>query len=129
MGHVARRDPWVGLAQRLAAALYWWCPLVARLNRQLAELREELCDNYVLCNSADGADLAEVLVVLAERVVKATPLPATVSMFQYRRTRERSRSLEYRIRRLLSMETVPMTHMNRVGTALMILGGLAMTNF
>src|SRR4030095_16772890 len=28
--HVARRDPWAALVQRLAIILFWWCPL-ARL--------------------------------------------------------------------------------------------------
>lgn len=73
MAHVARRDPWVGLAQRLAAALYWWCPPVHWLNRRLTDLREEVCDNYVLRGEGDGASFAEVLVTLAERVTKRSP--------------------------------------------------------
>ena len=124
MAHVARRDPWVGLAQRLAAALYWWCPPVHRLNRRLADLREEVCDNYVLRCQGDGASFAEVLVTLAERVIKPSPLPATVSVFEYRPAREHSRALEHRIRRLLSTETNPMTRTSRVGIALVVLGGL-----
>lgn len=39
MAHTARRDPWIGLAQRLAAAFYWWCPLVHRINRRLDDSR------------------------------------------------------------------------------------------
>jgi beta-lactamase regulating signal transducer with metallopeptidase domain/Leucine-rich repeat (LRR) protein len=127
MAHVARHDPWVGLAQRLAAALYWWCPLVHWLNRRLGDVREELCDNYVLGSQGDGASLAEVLVSLAERVVQSSSLPATVGMFEHRPARERSRALEQRVRRLLSTETNPMTHMNRAGLALVLLVGLPMT--
>jgi Zn-dependent protease with chaperone function len=127
MAHVARRDPWVGLAQRLAATLYWWCPLVHRLNRRLADVREELCDNYVLAGQGDGTSLAEVLVSLAERAVQPPPLPATVGMFEHRRARERCRALERRVRRLLSTETNPMTHMNRLSFLLIALAGLGMT--
>jgi Zn-dependent protease with chaperone function len=127
MAQVVRRDPWVGLLQRLAAAFFWWCPLVQRLNRRLAEVREEVCDNYVLCSQDDGASLAEVLVALAERLASPAPLPATVSMLEYRRARERSRALEQRIRRLLSTETSPMTRMNRVSLLLVVLAGVGMT--
>jgi len=126
LAHAARRDSWIGLAQRLAMVLYWWCPLVYCLNRRLADLREEVCDNYVLGSQGDGAPLAEVLVTLAERVVKPSPLPATLSVFEHHPARERSHALEHRIRRLLSTETKPMIRMNRVGTVLVVLSGLGM---
>ena len=65
--HIARGDMGVGLLQRLAAALFWWCPLLHVLNRRLGELREELCDNHVIREQGDGFGLAQVLVGLAER--------------------------------------------------------------
>jgi hypothetical protein len=65
--HIARGDLGVGLLQRLAAALFWWCPLLHVLNRRLGELREELCDNHVIREQGDGFGLAQVLVGLAER--------------------------------------------------------------
>jgi len=126
MAHTARRDSWIGLAQRLAVVLYWWCPLVYWLNRRLADLREEVCDNFVLGSQGDGAPLAEVLVTLAERVVKPSPLPATLSVFEHHPARERSHALEHRIRRLLSTETNPTTRMNRAGVVLVVLAGLGM---
>jgi len=126
VAHVARRDSWVGLAQRLAAVLYWWCPLVYWLNRRLADLREEVCDNYVLCSQGDGASFAKVLVALAERVIKPPSLPATLSVFEHHAVGERSHALEHRIRRLLSTETNPTTCMNRAGVVSVVLGGLGM---
>ncbi len=126
VAHVARRDSWIGLAQRLAVVLYWWCPPVYWLNRRLADLREEVCDNYVLRSQGDGAPFAELLVTLAERVVKPSPLPATVSVFEHHAVGERSHALEHRVRRLLSTETNPMIRMNRVGTVLVALAGLGM---
>jgi beta-lactamase regulating signal transducer with metallopeptidase domain len=46
--HLLRRDPLVGLLQRLAGLLFWPHPLVHVLNRALARAREEVCDNHVL---------------------------------------------------------------------------------
>ena len=54
--HALRRDPLVGLLQRLAAAVFWPYPPVHLLNRRLAWAREEVCDNYVL-RQGDAAEL------------------------------------------------------------------------
>jgi hypothetical protein len=99
--HIARGDLGVGLLQRLAAAMFWWCPLLHVLNRRLGELREELCDNHVIREQGDGFGLAQVLVGLAERLrcgdrmalagVMAVAEPA-------------GPGLEKRIRRLLQKE-------------------------
>lgn len=64
--HVARRDPWVNLAQRLAAVLWWWHPVVLWLNRLISRAREEVCDNFVLQRS-DAPSYAQSLLELAER--------------------------------------------------------------
>jgi beta-lactamase regulating signal transducer with metallopeptidase domain len=46
--HVIRRDPLVGLLQRLAELFFWPHPLVYFMNRRLSQAREEVCDNHVL---------------------------------------------------------------------------------
>lgn len=46
--HVARRDPWVGLLQRVVELVFWFHPLVHWVNRELSRAREEVCDNFVL---------------------------------------------------------------------------------
>jgi beta-lactamase regulating signal transducer with metallopeptidase domain len=63
--HLLRRDPWVGLLQRLAAALYWPHPLVHYLNAQLARAREEVCDNFVI-RGGNACDYARTLLALSE---------------------------------------------------------------
>ncbi len=64
--HIARRDPLIGLLQRLAELVYWPHPLVHVLNRRLSRAREEACDDVVL-SRADPIDYARTLLTLAQR--------------------------------------------------------------
>jgi hypothetical protein len=65
--HLSRRDPLVGLIQRIAAALFWPHPPIHLLNRELARAREEVCDNYVL-RMGNRARYARTLLDLAESI-------------------------------------------------------------
>src|SRR5262249_18398284 len=60
--HVARRDPLAVLAERLAGALFWWCPLMDRLSRRLDGLRETICDDHALEGTCDHFTYAALLV-------------------------------------------------------------------
>ena len=74
--HLVRRDPWVGLVQRLAAVAFWPHPLMHYLNAQLARAREEVCDNHVL-RGGDPVAYARTLLDLTERCQWAgSPRPA-----------------------------------------------------
>ena len=99
--HIARGDLGVGLLQRLAAALFWWCPLLHLLNRRLSELREELCDNHVVREQGDGFGLAQVLVGLAERLRCGEQMELAGVMAV---AEPAGPGLEKRIRRLLQKE-------------------------
>ncbi len=73
--HLLRRDPLVGLLQRLAGTFFWLHPLLPYLNRRLARAREEVCDDYVL-RSGDGPAYARTLLMLSEdgdRIPLAAP--------------------------------------------------------
>ncbi len=86
--HLRRRDPLVGLLQRVAAALFWPHPLVHWLNRRLAQAREEVCDNYVLRRGAPAA-YARTLLQLAERLGARRMAPALGLMGHRWRLEER----------------------------------------
>lgn len=105
--HVAHRDQWARLVQRLIGTVFWPLPLIHMVNRRLSALREEICDNYVVRNCGTGRCLAEVLVVLAERVVGAVPRPAIVGLLE-----PVEGGLPGRIERLLQKERNTMTRMN-----------------
>ncbi len=74
--HIARRDPWAVLAQRIAVLTFWWCPLVHLLARRLNDLRETICDDYALEGPCDRIAYAQLLVDTAERLVHLRTCPA-----------------------------------------------------
>jgi beta-lactamase regulating signal transducer with metallopeptidase domain len=96
MAHIARRDHWVGVGQRLATALFWWNPLVHRVSNAVSELREEICDNHVLLAQGEGRPLAQILVELAACVARQPALPSTIGVLDPRPT-----GLAGRVHRLL----------------------------
>jgi len=106
LAHVTRGDHWTGLAQRLAAVLYWWNPLVHRINDHLAQAREEICDNYVLRTQANGYCFAEMLFAMAARIAGQTRLPAALGVLE-----PKLDGLDGRIARLLNPEEHAMTRM------------------
>jgi len=103
--HIARRDPWILVAQIAAQILFWWHPGVYWLNRCISRSREEICDNYVL-RRCDATGYAEILLDLVER----RPAPVLLGLFSTRW------SLEQRIGGLLNpkRETATRTRRGRV---------------
>ncbi len=105
--HIARRDHWVGVGQRIAAMLFWWNPLVHWTCGKISELREEICDNHVVLVQGEGRRLAQILVDLAARVATGALLPSTVGVLE-----PRPAGLAGRVTRLLDKERNMDTRMN-----------------
>lgn len=85
--HIARRDPWINLAQRMAAIMFWIHPGVAWLNRHIERAREEICDNFVL-RHGDRADYAQTLLELAEHCAARRAAFPALGLFGSRWTLE-----------------------------------------
>ena len=118
MAHIAHRDLWIGLLQRLAAVAYWWNPLLHHINHQLSELREQRCDNYVVGQQGSGRRLAQVLVGLAERAAYRWPSALAVGLLE-----SDLNGLEGRIKRLVSRSQAAETRLHpAVATLVAALG-------
>ena len=73
LAHIRRRDAWIGVVQRIVAAMYWWNPLIHRLNAQLGDAREQICDAHVLSGGCAPREYAELLVEFASQVTLPQP--------------------------------------------------------
>ena len=119
MGHVVRRDPWFASLGRVLGVLLWWNVCLHALNRTLAALREEICDNHVLRVQGTGFHYAHVLIDLAERVRDQRRRPAhPISIGLLGST---GHPLETRIRNLVQEGRSIMTKMN-MGSAVFTTG-------
>ncbi len=81
--HLVRRDPLVGLLQRVAGALFWPHPLIFCLNRSLSRACEEVCDNYVL-QFGDRFRYSRVLVALGGAFEQGVSSLAAVALMSSR---------------------------------------------
>ena len=111
--HIARGDHWAGLAQRVAAILYWWCPLVYLIARRLNALRENICDDCALQGTCDRFAYAELLVESAEHFLSLTAHPVPLGLLDSARG-----GLEARVKRLLEKEKPTMTKLTLPGKLL-----------
>jgi beta-lactamase regulating signal transducer with metallopeptidase domain len=109
--HVARRDPLVAVVERLAAALYWWNPLLHAINRRIHFARECICDEYALAGGGDGDQLALALVKAGEwSLGPRTPLAHAAMLFD-------ELNLTARITRLTNKERSMNSRFNPAGLA------------
>ena len=85
------------MLQQVAQNIHWWNLLVRLANRQLADLREQICDDIAVRELAEPATYASTLITLAERCCAGAPVPATLGIGS-----SPTGQLESRIRRILS---------------------------
>jgi beta-lactamase regulating signal transducer with metallopeptidase domain/5-hydroxyisourate hydrolase-like protein (transthyretin family) len=85
--HILRRDPYFNAAQQVVSIVFWPHPSVHWLNRQIAQAREEVCDNFVLLYG-NATDYAQTLLELAEHCGGATFPLALMGLFSRRWTLE-----------------------------------------
>jgi hypothetical protein len=120
--HIRRRDHWVALVQFCCAALFWWNPLVRRVNALLARLREEICDDHVVSAGGNRRRFAEALVRVAEWSCSPAATPLGVSLLD-----EDCESLEGRVRRLLRNKRPGALRMSRPARGAVAAFGLAVS--
>jgi beta-lactamase regulating signal transducer with metallopeptidase domain len=85
LAHLKRRDHWVRLLELVVTGLYWWCPLVWWVRRELRKAEEECCDAWVVWALPQGAtDYAEALVETTGFLSNVRPvLPPAMSGVGY----------------------------------------------
>jgi beta-lactamase regulating signal transducer with metallopeptidase domain len=113
--HVSHGDHLIGHLQRLAAAFYWWNPLVYVVSRDLTTAMEEVCDNHAVLETGAPRRYVECLVHLAEKSCRISGLPGLFGL------RHHKKNLEERIKNLLSRERDMKTSLSpKVGLILML---------
>lgn len=106
--HIVHRHQWIGLAQWLAGILFWWNPLLHRVNRGILQLCEEICDDHVLQSRSDGREFARLLVDLAARLADLPRVPTTLAILETGYS-----DFQHRITNLLDKERIIVTHITR----------------
>lgn len=97
VAHIRRGDLWIGLLQQIAGLLYWWNPLVHLVNQQIAEFREQICDDIATAELPEPRTYATTLLQFSEGLGLFAHAPATLGIGA-----GSTSQLEKRIRRIVS---------------------------
>lgn len=129
MAHIAHKDQWAGVLQRLMTALWWWNPLVYSLSADFSEQREYICDNYAI-RHGNPRVFATCLFKLAKRAREFRVLPTALCAATSKP------ALEHRIKAILfgrgrSLKTTSTKTAFLLGliAALVLAGGLVRINW
>lgn len=80
LAHLRRWDHLVRLAEFVAVAAYWWCPLAWLARRELRRLEEEACDADVLAAvPGSGYAYASAILETIDYLAGVAPAPALAS--------------------------------------------------
>lgn len=109
--HVVRHDTAIALLQQLVSIAFWWNPMLRVINKLISNIRERLCDAYVVQKEGDGLTLARSLVKVADWSSKRwRRLPLVASLLE-------EDGLEHRVSNLISdgpPATMTMSRRSRV---------------
>ncbi|MFN7450593.1 MAG: M56 family metallopeptidase [Pirellula sp.] len=123
--HVVRHDTSIALLQQLVSVAFWWNPMLRAINKLINNIRERLCDAYVVQREGDGLTLARSLVKVAEwSSNRWSRLPLVASLLE-------EDGLEYRVSNLISDRPPATISMNRRSLILLaafvfVLGGTSL---
>lgn len=76
LAHIKRGDAFTQFLASLAAAVYWFNPLVWMVARTMRAERERACDDYVLAYGTAASDYAHELVEIVSTLVRPQPAAA-----------------------------------------------------
>jgi beta-lactamase regulating signal transducer with metallopeptidase domain len=123
--HVVRHDTSIALLQQLVSVAFWWNPMLRAINKLINNIRERLCDAYVVQRVGDGLTLARSLVKVAEwSSNRWSRLPLVASLLE-------EDGLEQRVSNLISDGPRTTISMNRRSLILLaafvfVLGGTSL---
>jgi beta-lactamase regulating signal transducer with metallopeptidase domain/Tfp pilus assembly protein PilF len=118
LGHLKRIDWPILLLGRVAAALYWFHPLVWFLERHVKQECERACDDIVVAYGTKPSDYASHLLSIARRVSE-TPACVKAALAVVRRS-QMSNRLRSILDPLLSRNTPSRTAVTALGTVLLM---------
>jgi beta-lactamase regulating signal transducer with metallopeptidase domain len=84
LAHIRCRDYTINVIQRFAQALFFFHPLAHLLSRHLRNLREEICDYWVMDHCGSATLYARALTTLAERLIVSEKMLMGVGLFGHR---------------------------------------------
>jgi beta-lactamase regulating signal transducer with metallopeptidase domain/Tfp pilus assembly protein PilF len=119
LGHLKRIDWPILLLGRVAAALYWFHPLVWFLERRVKQECERACDDIVVAYGTKPSDYASHLLSIARRASE-TPACVKAALAVVRRS-QMSNRLRSILDPLLSRNTPSRTAVTALGTVLLLL--------
>ncbi|MGE9269350.1 MAG: M56 family metallopeptidase, partial [Verrucomicrobiales bacterium] len=121
LAHLARRDTWAVLVQRVVETVLFFHPAVWWMSRRMEEAREEACDDLVLAAGCDPADYAEALLICSECRLEQAGISAKLAE-RLAATGGHTTSLQQRVLRLLGQGESGQVRLGRAGW---VLGALA----